>query len=230
MRGVSVDLRLGRAEKVIPYVPAGSFEVVVTDPPYGIDGGRGGNVKRGKGKYNMVGWEDTEQYIGDVVVPLLMSLRKDARCVVVTPGHTNLHLYPKADDMGCFWTPAAVGRGAWGFSTFNPILYYGRDYRAGKGSLPNGIQVTERANVEGHPCPKPLHAWTWLVKKASMEGETVLDPFMGSGTTGVACVNTGRNFIGIELDPDYYELAQRRIEKAQTLGRQYEMSLVEASA
>jgi DNA modification methylase len=46
-------------------------------------------------------------------------------------------------------------------------------------------------------------------------GDTILDPFMGSGTTGVACVKTGRNFIGMELDKGYYDIAQRRIEQAQ---------------
>ena len=47
------------------------------------------------------------------------------------------------------------------------------------------------------------------------EGDTILDPFMGSGSTGIACVQTGRNFIGIEIDPTYFEIAKRRIEEAQ---------------
>ena len=51
----------------------------------------------------------------------------------------------------------------------------------------------------------------YLVTLASREGATILDPFMGSGTTGVACKNLNRNFIGIELDKDYYEIAQKRI-------------------
>jgi len=55
----------------------------------------------------------------------------------------------------------------------------------------------------------------WLVERASLNGETILDPFMGSGTTGVACVQTGRNFIGIEIEPKYYEIAQRRIAEAE---------------
>ena len=55
----------------------------------------------------------------------------------------------------------------------------------------------------------------WLVENASNEGDTILDPFMGSGTTGVACVKTGRNFIGIEIDPDYYAIAEKRIAEAQ---------------
>ena len=54
-----------------------------------------------------------------------------------------------------------------------------------------------------------------LIKEYSKEGDTILDCFMGSGTTGVVCVNTNRHFIGIELDDGYFEIAKKRIEEAQ---------------
>jgi len=54
----------------------------------------------------------------------------------------------------------------------------------------------------------------WAVDLASHEAETILDPFMGSGTTGVACVRLGRKFIGIEIDPGYFKIAVKRIEQA----------------
>lgn len=66
-----------------------------------------------------------------------------------------------------------------------------------------------------HPTIKPLHILRNLIVNSSKEGQTILDPFMGSGSTGVACVNTKRNFIGIELDPGYYEIAKKRIEEAE---------------
>jgi site-specific DNA-methyltransferase (adenine-specific) len=53
-----------------------------------------------------------------------------------------------------------------------------------------------------------------LVNRLTSEGNVVCDPFMGSGTTGVACINTGRRFIGVELDPGYFEIAKQRIQKA----------------
>ncbi len=65
-----------------------------------------------------------------------------------------------------------------------------------------------------HPTQKPVTLMEYLIRTYTNEGETVLDFTMGSGTTGVACQNTGRNFIGIELDPEYYAIADRRIQGA----------------
>ena len=65
-----------------------------------------------------------------------------------------------------------------------------------------------------HPCPFPVELVSPLVKASVPTGGTVLDPFMGSGTTGVACVKLGRKFTGIELDPDYFDIACQRIEEA----------------
>ena len=67
----------------------------------------------------------------------------------------------------------------------------------------------------GHPTQKPVALCEYLIKTYTNEGETVLDNCMGSGTTGVACVNTDRNFIGIELDDHYFEVATERINQAQ---------------
>ena len=65
-----------------------------------------------------------------------------------------------------------------------------------------------------HPTQKPTALLEWLIKTYTNEGDTVLDNCMGSGSTGVACVNTNRNFIGIELDDNYFKIAEDRINKA----------------
>ena len=65
-----------------------------------------------------------------------------------------------------------------------------------------------------HPTQKPVALLEYLIKTYSNEGETILDNTMGSGSTGVACVNTNRNFIGIELNEEYFKIAERRIEEA----------------
>ena len=71
---------------------------------------------------------------------------------------------------------------------------------------------------EDHACAFPIDIPTRSIEATTQPGDTILDPFMGSGTTGVACVRTGRNFIGCEIDPGYYAIAQRRIadEQAKT--------------
>ena len=73
----------------------------------------------------------------------------------------------------------------------------------------DGVNSKERK----HPTEKPVPLLEYLVKTYTNEGETVLDNCMGSGSTGVACMNTGRKFIGIEQDPFYYEIAKNRIKK-----------------
>lgn len=71
-----------------------------------------------------------------------------------------------------------------------------------------------------HPTQKPVALCEYLIKTYTNEGETVLDNCMGSGTTGVACVNTNRNFIGMELEPKYFEIAKKRIGKAEERSRE----------
>ena len=71
---------------------------------------------------------------------------------------------------------------------------------------------------DGHPTQKPVALLEYLIKTYTNEGETVLDNTMGSGSTGVACVNTNRNFIGIELDGHYFEVAKERIADAESSG------------
>lgn len=81
---------------------------------------------------------------------------------------------------------------------------------------PTGIIEISTANQHGkvHPTQKPVALMEYLVKTYTNEGETVLDFTMGSGTTGVACANTNRKFIGIELDNTYFNIAKERIENA----------------
>lgn len=129
-------------------------------------------------------------------------------------------------------------------ATYNPQKTEGKPYsgdkRAGKkGSLtdvfnnvpnptfrngskdglryPRSVQYFKTSESEGktiHPTQKPVALFEYLIKTYTNAGETVLDNCMGSGTTGVACINTGRNFIGMELEQEYFEIAKERIEGA----------------
>jgi len=122
-------------------------------------------------------------------------------------------------------------------ATYNPQKTPGKPYEARKASIvPNRIYSTRNHQARGnptgerfprsvvnttgvtggaHPTQKPLEFIEMLVKTYTNPGETVLDPFLGSGTTGVACVHTGRKFIGFELDKEYFQIASRRIAEAE---------------
>jgi len=205
-----ITIYCGDCRDVLPTLEA--IDVLLTDPPYGVEGGRGGQAReRGKARYKAGEWEDTRGYIATVVIPVITSILAKVKRAAITPGVRSLFLYPEPADMGAFYTPAAIGVGPWGFQTIHPILFYGRDYRAGLGALPTGRILTEAAEDNGHPCAKPLRAWRWLLEKISEPGDLILDPFMGSGTTARACKDLGRRFVGIEIEERYCEIAIKRL-------------------
>lgn len=81
-------------------------------------------------------------------------------------------------------------------------------------NYPKDVLFFPSESTPVHPTQKPVALLEYLIRTYTNEGETVLDNCMGSGSTGVACVNTGRNFIGIELDQGYFETAKKRIDGA----------------
>ncbi len=121
-------------------------------------------------------------------------------------------MYPEPVVLGGYFNPSSTGWTQWGLNSISPILYYGKDPRCGKkGTTSTGMQVNEASEKNGHPCPKPYRAWAWLLNKGSLDGEIVLDPFMGSGTTLRAAKDLGRKAIGIECEEKYCEIAARRM-------------------
>jgi len=211
-------LILGDCLEVMPGL--GRVDAVVTDPPYGV------NLTAKYTKHSRIEATKTYEDDPDIILPMVCRAiemaRVMARNVVVTSGTRLMQSYPHAASIGAIFTESGAGRSPWGFGTFQPILYYGRcPYLAnGMGGRPNGFYSTHPGNhVTGenktdHPCPKPIAWMNWLVNRGSLAGETILDPFMGSGTTGVACQRLGRQFIGIEIDPDYFAIACKRIDEA----------------
>lgn len=86
------------------------------------------------------------------------------------------------------------------------------DYRQTKTGYPKSILKFKSVSKPEHPTQKPVELMEYLVKSYTNKGDTVLDFTMGSGTTGVACVNTNRNFIGFEIDDKFFDIAKRRIQ------------------
>jgi site-specific DNA-methyltransferase (adenine-specific) len=94
----------------------------------------------------------------------------------------------------------------------------GKDASDGLRSPTGIINISGKSNSNVHPTQKPTALMEYLVKTYTNAGGVVLDSCMGSGTTGVACVQAGRDFIGIEIDPGYFAIAERRIKEAQAQG------------
>ena len=189
---------------------------MVIDPPYGVELISRGAVTRNYKEFGYASTDDSEESVLKLIHEFFPFIDKITERVVLTPGVRLMFKYPRPDHVGAFYSPAGKGCNKWGFTCWHPIFYYGKDpyLSRGLGSRPDSFRYfTENIDAH-HPCPMPLKSWQKLVERCSLPDETVLDPFMGSGTTGMACANLNRKFIGIEIEPKYFEEACRRIEKA----------------
>lgn len=191
-----------------------SADVLVTDPPWGI-GDLSGTTSLKRRKNIYASYIDTEHNVIQKIIPIVkQALYRCGERGLVACGVRQMWRYPAPRAVGGFYQPAAVGMSPWGFAGFNPVLFYGKDPRDGKGQSSVMTTLTEKPSTPEHPCAKPDAAMMWMVNKGSLKAEVVMDPFMGSGTTGIAAVKLGRKFIGIEIDEGYFDIACRRIEAA----------------
>ena len=203
----------GDCREILPEVSA---DVLVTDPPYGMNLGKhkGATDKRSRElrRESYASYDDTpENYTAIVVPAVALALSVTDRGAVFGPAPSIWSL-PPPSAMGGIFIPAANGRSPWGFQNLAPILLYGGAPDLNLGSKQTMIRGTGRADKEcGHPCPKPMPWILWLVGLVSREGETILDPFMGSGTTLRAAKDLGRRAIGIEIEEKYCEIAANRL-------------------
>ena len=191
-------------------------DAVVTDPPYGVNY-QGSKTKHGQNGFAYDSFVDTPENIKLICVPAVRMAVGMSRSAIVTPGNANAFKYDEPRSLGVIYYPSGANSGPWGFVCSQPLFYYGKDpYLSNAlGRLPNAFSTTEATDRNiNHPCPKPIRQTEWMVSRVSLQGEVVLDPFMGSGTTGVACAKLGRKFIGIELEPKYFDIACERIQKA----------------
>lgn len=193
---------------------------LITDPPYGV--GLTARRARNKGGGSHEVAPASVLYADDPdgtrallreAIPLALSVVERG---LVFSGTRMLWEYPPAVAVGAVYLPAGCGYTPWGFQTSQPILYYGADpgLADGKGNRPNGFLRPPQAYADegiDHPCPKPREWMTWAVERVTRPGETVLDPFAGSGTTLRAAKDLGRKAIGIELERHYCDIAVTRL-------------------
>ena len=184
-----------------------SFDVCQTDLPYGL-----GDSVTEKNDYES--YEDTKENLKEIIKNTFPILEGYTKVIVLTPGNLNQSLYKKPTWTMAWFVPAGTGRGPWGFICWQPILCYGTDPKLakGKGSHPDAIVHTETSEKLGHPCNKPINFWIWVMERISEQGETVLDPFLGSGTTMVAAQQLDRKCFGMEIEPKYCAVVLERMQ------------------
>jgi site-specific DNA-methyltransferase (adenine-specific) len=219
----NATLYCGDCRDVLPALDP--VDAVATDPPYGVAlTGKAGHYRNNpsaKRSDTYLSYDDTPENFDSIIVPVVRQVISMARSSIVFMADKSIFKLP-AGHLGGIFLPNGCGITAWGFQNFMHAVFYGADpfLKFGKGSRPNGKYglYGNDANGIDHPCAKPVAAMRWAIDRVSFEGETVLDPFMGSGTTGVACAQLGRRFVGVELEPKYFDIACQRIADAQRQG------------
>ena len=230
-----MDVKLYRGDclELMKDIPDGSVDLVLTDPPYLIETTGGGMYDKEHGAQYVKELNDIKDGFSEKILDELCRVMKKINIYIFC---SQKQIIPLLDyfvrGKKCNWNLLC-----WHKS--NPVPACGNKYLTDtefilffreKGVRIGGefktkftYYVTTKNVVDknkyGHPTIKPLGIVQNLIINSSEENGIVLDPFMGSGTTGVACANTGRNFIGIELDDTYYKIAKKRIEDAQAQAR-----------
>jgi len=193
-----IDLRLGDCLEVMKTIPDKSVDLVLTDPPY----------------------PKKFEYVWEILANNSSRLLKTGGSLITLLGHYQLDTVIKIFDgkLRYWWICDMPQRGrthlcgkmvsvAW-----KPALWYVKERLNPKiRKMPTDMFWTKNQGKENHKWEQNVEWCKHYIEKLSFQSETVLDPFMGSGTTGVACKELGRNFIGIEISPEYFKIAERRI-------------------
>ena len=197
-------LYLADCRDILPTL--GKVDAVVTDPPYGIGdvwkGGTGHGWSKARAAAPLRNGWDNMAPAPEVFLALIEMSREQ-----IIWGGNYFNLPPSR----CWLV--------WNKPERNFTLAEAELAWTNRDSVVRVLDAPRSDAGREHPTQKPLRVMEWSVSKTQ---GTVLDPFMGSGTTGVACANLGRSFIGIEREPSYFDIACRRIEEAYRQPRLFE--------
>lgn len=204
-------LYLGDCFDGLPHLAGTGIEAVVTDPPYGIGYNRYRSYTDAPDEYDALMAR---------LVPLLIKVTDNGPCFVWQSPlkvHRWHEYFPKGFRIVAACRVYPRRPGAQPCLSWDPIIFW-----SGRGYLPDHLprdwHVAEMGGWDRscgdnpHPCPRPLEQVQYICE--DIRARTILDPFMGSGTTGVAAIMAGKRFVGIERDPVYFEHACQRIARA----------------
>lgn len=206
-----IELYLGDCRDILPTL--GKADALVSDPPYGIAFAHGGNDRSGigKGKYatkfakvSIVG--DGEPFDPTPLLPL-------ADTVILWGGNHFANALPPSASW-FIWDKRAASHHTNDFADCEMAWTNRKGVaRVFRHQWDGMMKASERGEPRSHPTQKPVELMRWCLQQVP-DARTIIDPYMGSGTTGVAAVKCGLKFVGIEIEPSYFEIACRRISEA----------------
>jgi site-specific DNA-methyltransferase (adenine-specific) len=221
---------------ILPKLPDGCVDACVTDPPYAISVAGSKNVSP-RGTRNLDFFDGDSDWGKSIAI----AQRAALICAHIGPhtqcwwlGHRQIGAINDTLESASYSTrllawnktcPAPTAPGAGFASAFEICLYGYRPGRAWNGGQYEFNRFDADSYRNGkpgkvdHPTQKPIELLAWQVRLLTNAGEVCLDPFTGSGTTGVACARLGRKFIGIEIEPEYFEIAKTRIDQELRQGK-----------
>lgn len=211
--GEGITLYLGDCRDVLPSL--GRVDAVVTDPPYGI----------GYQPQNWKQWNGNKQEWN----PIVGDGKKFDPSPWLQFPHAVLwgaNYYSDVLPLGTWlvWDKRCHERGDKMFGASIEMAWCNIPQREAKikrllhGGVVNADSEIGNNEKRLHPTQKPIGIMSWCIEQLPPESKIILDPYMGSGTTGIACVKLDRAFVGVEIDPDYFDTAWRRIEQATKQG------------
>jgi DNA modification methylase len=205
---MTYELHLGDCLEYMKTMPDKSVDAVITDPPYGI----GENSKKNSSRSNMAiakDYQDGEWDKKRIGFEFFEQIIRVSREQVIFGGNYYTDFLPPSSS----WVVWDKRNGANDFADCELAWTSHKKAVRKIEWMWNGM-IRQGNEERFHLTQKPLGVMKWIIENYSPAGATIFDPFMGSGTTGVACVQLGRNFIGCEIDEKYFEIAKRRIEQA----------------
>jgi DNA modification methylase len=220
-------LYLGDCLEILPTL--GKVDAVVTDPPYRVS--KGGFAADLQLEGGFRGWMKDYINQGDIVACDLQfsdwaslvfeSLADDSQSYFMTNGRNIKDMQAALEEPGfrlhtvLVWDKrtALPNRYYQNITEFCLFMFKGKAFTIADPASKNLTSIFQR-DESSHPTEKPTELMTLWIKNSSKRAGTILDPFMGSGTTGVAAAKLGRKFVGIEIEPKYFDIACKRIEQA----------------
>lgn len=214
-----VNLQQGDCLELMKGIPDESVDMVLTDPPYGIAFQSGYRASR----YEKIKGDQSLDWLDDLVEEIFRVSKNNTAHYMFCSFH-HVDIFKQAIQKRfkvkniITWVKnnTSMGDLKGNFASKTEfIIFFQKGRRLINGKRDSNVFEYNKTRNELHPTPKPVDMTEYMLSKFSNDGNVILDPFMGSGTTGVACVNTGRSFIGMELEEKYFKIAEQRINESQ---------------